>query len=174
MTTLPDTERTIAVRPYREGDAAAFQRINEAWISEFFVLEPKDREVLGRPQTTILDKGGAIVFATVDDEPMGCCALVPIAREGDRITEYEVAKMGVLHAARGLGLGRLVLEATIAEARTRGAKRLYLETNHALAPALHLYRAVGFQPVPAERLAPSPYERADVFMEMWLSDNADG
>lgn len=168
MTTLPNTERTIAVRLYREGDAAAFQRINEAWISEFFVLEPKDREVLGQPQTYILDRGGAIAFATVDEEPMGCCALVPIAREGDRITEYEVAKMGVLPAARGLGLGRLVLEATIAEARTRGARRLYLETNHTLAPALHLYRAAGFRPVPADRLTPSPYARADVFMELWL------
>ena len=43
-----------------------------------------------------------------------------------------------------------------------GATRLYLETNSGLAPALGLYRAMGFKD-----LAPTdtPYVRADVFME---------
>jgi len=53
-------------------------------------------------------------------------------------------------------------------ARAMGAKRLYLETNHVLGPAIHLYEALGFTHVPAERLTPSPYARADVFLEMWL------
>jgi putative acetyltransferase len=53
-------------------------------------------------------------------------------------------------------------------ARAMGAKRLYLETNHALLPAIHLYQAVGFTHLPKERVVASPYARADVFMEMWL------
>ena len=44
----------------------------------------------------------------------------------------------------------------------RRATRLYLETNSSLAPALGLYRAMGFKDLaPVE----SPYVRADVFME---------
>jgi len=47
-------------------------------------------------------------------------------------------------------------------------KRLYLETNQVLLPAIHLYEAVGFTHLPKVRVVASPYARADVFMEMWL------
>jgi putative acetyltransferase len=45
---------------------------------------------------------------------------------------------------------------------------LYLETNHALTPAIHLYEDVGFRHIPKERVKPSLYERTEVFMEMVL------
>jgi ribosomal protein S18 acetylase RimI-like enzyme len=58
------------------------------------------------------------------------------------------------------------MAACIERARQFGAKRLYLETNSGLAPALGLYRRFGFQDVqPAQ---PSPYARADVMMELRL------
>jgi GNAT superfamily N-acetyltransferase len=82
--------------------------------------------------------------------------------------EFEVAKMAVTAKAQGLGLGRLLMESVIAAAKAAGAKRLFLETNHALTPAIRLYESVGFTHIPKERAAPSPYERADVPMEMWL------
>jgi putative acetyltransferase len=94
---------------------------------------------------------------------VGCCALIAIARG-----EFEVAKMAVTASAQGLGVGRFQMEAVIAAARAGGATRLYLETNHALTPALRLYDAVGFTHVPVERVTPSPYARADVYLEMWL------
>ncbi len=76
--------------------------------------------------------------------------------------------MAVTAKAQGLGLGRLLMESVIAAAKAAGAKRLFLETNHALTPAIRLYESVGFTHIPKERAAPSPYERADVPMEMWL------
>jgi ribosomal protein S18 acetylase RimI-like enzyme len=76
--------------------------------------------------------------------------------------------MGVTASAQGLGAGRMVLDSCVNAARQMGARRLYLETNHALTPAIHLYEAVGFQHLPKDRLTPSPYARSDVFMEMWL------
>jgi putative acetyltransferase len=161
--------QTIETRLFQDGDEEAFRRLNEEWIEQYFELEEKDRYTLNHPRKVILDKGGAIVFVTLDSKPVGCCALVTISVGPDgEPTEYEIAKMGVTESAKGLGLGRRVLSAAIAEGKRKGAKRLYLETNHTLAPALHLYDALGFKPVPAERLTPSPYERADVFMEMWL------
>jgi len=84
--------------------------------------------------------------------------------------EFEVAKMAVTPRARGAGVGRFQLEAVVAAARTAGVKRLYLETNHALTPAIRLYEGVGFVKVPEERVVTSPYARADVFMEMWLGN----
>lgn len=73
--------------------------------------------------------------------------------------------MCVTPAARGLGLGRALLRACEDAARAAGAPRLYLETSSTLAPAGALYRSFGFVDLPP---APSPYVRADVFMEKRL------
>ena len=48
-----------------------------------------------------------------------------------------------------------------------GARRLYIETNSALAPAILLYQKFGFRHLRDEHPL-SPYERADVFMELAL------
>jgi hypothetical protein len=47
-------------------------------------------------------------------------------------------------------------------------RRLYLETNRVLAPAIRLYQSIGFQHIPPSRIVPSPYARADIYMEMTL------
>ena len=83
--------------------------------------------------------------------------------------EFEVSKMAITASAQGIGAGRFQLQKVVDAARALGAKRLYLETNHALGSAIHLYEAVGFTHVPTDRLTPSPYTRADVYMEMWLA-----
>ncbi len=78
---------------------------------------------------------------------------------------YELCKMGVIEAARGLGIGRLIGEAALKKAYELKAKRVYLETNSSLKPALTLYAKLGF--IRIENFT-SPYERADVAMEVWL------
>jgi putative acetyltransferase len=56
----------------------------------------------------------------------------------------------------------------IRKAQELEARRLYLETNSTLTPAIRLYESVGFHHVPPEKVTPSPYERVDVYMEMDL------
>jgi len=148
---------TIAIVEFQPGHAEAFRTLNEAWIAKHFTLEPKDREVLGDPQGKIIAKGGRIFMALKDGEPVGCVALMKMDDGG-----YEVAKMTVSESLRGSGLGRMLLQRCIDAGAELGATRLYLETNSSLAPALALYRAMGFKD-----LAPTetPYARADVFME---------
>lgn len=140
--------------------ADAWKALNESWIAEHFRLEPKDLEALNHPQTSILDKGGHILIAELEGEPVGCVALLPMADGG-----FEVGKMTVSGVARGTGLGRRLMEACIARARALEAPRLYLETNSTLAPALALYRSAGFVDLPPQ---PTPYTRADVWMELKL------
>ena len=142
---------------FEPAHAETFRTLNEAWISKYFALEPKDREVLGDPQGKIIAKGGRVYMALHDGEPVGCVALMKMDDGG-----YEVAKMTVSETLRGSGLGRLLMQRCIDAGAELGATRLYLETNSTLGPALGLYRAMGFKD-----LAPTdtPYARADVFME---------
>jgi len=153
----------VGIRQFRLGDAAAFRRLNEEWITRFFRIEPKEEIILADPQRTILDAGGSIFFATAGERCVGCCALI---RLGDK--EFEVAKMAVEPAYQRAGIGRRLLQAAIEEGRKAGAKRLYLETNHVLTPAIRLYESLGFKHIPENRIVPSQYERADVYMELIL------
>ena len=154
---------TTSFRHFQPGDESAFRSLNEEWITRYFVLEDKDRKSFDDPQATILAKGGRILFTELAGKAVGCCALIPIAPN-----EYEVAKMAVTESAQGHGIGRQLLAHTIEEGRALGATRLYLETNHVLTPAIRLYQALGFRPTPPERTIPSPYARADVYMELFL------
>jgi putative acetyltransferase len=81
--------------------------------------------------------------------------------------------MAVTESSRGAGIGRRLLERAIAEARAGGATRLYLETNHALAPAIRLYESVGFRQLSPDRIVPSPYARADIYMELHIERRHD-
>jgi putative acetyltransferase len=159
--TTPQTE--LAIRDFRPGDEAAFRSLNEEWITRYFEVEPKDEASLADPRGMILDPGGRIFFAVRDGQTVGCCALRAIAP-----AEFEVAKMAVTESCRRSGIGRQLLEKAIAEARALGARRLYLETNRNLSPAIRLYESLGFRHLPAERIVPSPYARANVYMELFL------
>jgi putative acetyltransferase len=151
----------VAIVPFEPRHAAAWAALNLAWLAEGgFAVEAKDRRVIDDPEGQILAKGGRIFMAEEDGEAVGCCALMAMD-DGS----LEVAKMTVTPAARGQGISRRLLEACEAEARSAGAPRLYLESSSALTVAGALYRSFGFVDLPPR---PTPYARADVFMEKRL------
>lgn len=158
-----DSTADILIRPFRPGDELAFRQLNEAWITRYFTLEAKDNAVLGDPLKYILQPGGQILFAQLDDELVGCCALMRLDPGS-----FEIAKMAVAESAQGCGIGKLLMQASIGLARQLGARRLYLETNSKLAPALRIYAHFGFNTIDETSLPPSPYARADVRMELLL------
>ena len=82
--------------------------------------------------------------------------------------DFEVAKMAVTEGWQGRGIGRMILDAVIAEAKRIDARRLHLDTNSKLPSAIHLYESVGFRHLPAEQAKASPYARSNVSMEMML------
>jgi putative acetyltransferase len=151
----------VELRSFQAGDAVAFRELNEDWIEKNFGLEEKDRETLNDPEGHILQLGGHIFMAVANGSAVGCCALLRM-----RPGVFEVAKMTVAEGYRGMGLGRTMLAYTIAQGRALGAEMLYLETNDKLSDAIHLYESLGFRHLPPERVTPSPYARANVFMEL--------
>jgi putative acetyltransferase len=151
----------IQLRSFQSGDEIAFRKLNEDWINKYFVLETSDRLVLEHPVSEILEPGGHIFMALINGSPVGCCALLPMEENA-----FELAKMTVAEGYRGQGIGRELLHYAIAQAKALGATRLFLRSNSTLANAIHLYESAGFRHVPPERLGPSHYARANVFMEM--------
>jgi GNAT superfamily N-acetyltransferase len=154
----------VIVREFQPADAEAFFELNREWIQRYFWLEPADLEVLWYPQTAILDNGGRILMAERNGVCVGCCALLAMGPG-----EYELAKMAVAPAERRHGIGRRLMTAAIALAEELGATRLYLETNATLPGAIALYESMGFRHLPKERIKPSHYARADVFMERMMN-----
>jgi ribosomal protein S18 acetylase RimI-like enzyme len=151
-------DAVVSIVPYRPDHAGAWRSLNEDWlVAGGYALEAKDQLVLGDPKGAILDRGGFIFIAERDGAPVGCCSLMAMSDGG-----YEVGKMAVAEGARGLSLGRRLLEACEAAARAAGAPRLYLETNAAQTHAIALYRRFGFVDLPAQ---PTPYARCNVWME---------
>lgn len=73
--------------------------------------------------------GGAGIYPT-QGLPNGTCELI---------------KMYVLPEARGIGLGKTLLEKCLATAADFGFKQVYLETLPELSKALQLYRQFGFK-----------------------------
>jgi len=154
---------TVQIVDYSPEHAAAFKALNVEWISTYFKIEPEDLKALDHPKDYILKKGGHILMAIYDDQPVGTCALIKM-KDG---SGYELAKMAVSPEVRGKSIGFLLGKAAIERARDNGAKRVYLESNTILKPAINLYHKLGFRKITGP---PSPYERANIQMELALDD----
>ncbi len=151
----------LVIREYEDALAADFYRINAEWIESMFRLEENDIRILSQPRELIIDRGGVILFVeTADVGVVGACALIK-TEEGC----FELTKMGVTEAARGRKAGEALLAAILERARTMEMETLYLLTNHACAPAIHLYEKLGFVHDAAimERFG-KRYARCDVAM----------
>jgi GNAT superfamily N-acetyltransferase len=156
--------QNVRIVEYQSQHRLAFKTLNEEWIDTYFKLEEEDRKLLDDPQKSILDKGGAIIIALLEEEVIGTCALVPM---DDPHYEFELGKMAVSPKARGKGVGELLGRATIQKAKDLGAKSIYLESNTVLQPAINLYKKLGFKNAIGHQ---SPYIRCNVQMELDLSN----
>ena len=147
---------------YEEKYHADFKALNVEWISTYFKMEPTDFKSLDNPNDYILSKGGLILVALYNGEPVGVCALIKM---NDPDYDYELAKMAVSPKAQGKKIGWLLGQHIIESAKLLGAKNLYLESNTILAPAINLYRKLGFKEITGRS---TPYERCNIQMELIL------
>lgn len=138
-----------------------FARLNYEWLEEFFVVESHDKEMLEAPEEYIIQPGGRILFAKIQNEIVGTVALI---KESEGV--YELAKMAVTTKYRSLGIGKKLMEAAMGYGRQIKAKKFFLDSNSKLKPALHLYETFGFKHTTP--CADTPYERCDVRMEMYF------
>ena len=131
----------VEIIPWQPELAEYFYSINEQWVSDMFVMEEIDEQVLSQPQKYIIDKGGQIWFARNPELGIiGTCA-VKKYDEG----WYELTKMGVLETSRGLKAGEILLKKVIEDCENNpDVKTLFLLTNKICEAAIHLYEKNGF------------------------------
>ena len=158
------THSTIEIIPFSPELAQDFEAINRAWIEKYFEVEEEDQRVLNDPKKYLIDTGGQILFARNQQtgQIIAACALKKWAED-----EYELSKMGVLEGNQGTGVGKLLALAVIEEAKKRGCKRLFLESNRKLKPAMKLYQNLGFKEL-TNHESRVDYHRCDIVMEMFL------
>jgi DNA-binding MarR family transcriptional regulator/GNAT superfamily N-acetyltransferase len=94
--------------------------------------------------TDLQPPDGLLVVARLGAEPVGCGAL-----RFRRDAVCDLKRMWVARSARGMGLGRRLLEDLETRAVKHGARLLHLETNQSLTEAIALYRSAGFVEVAA-------------------------
>ncbi|HEY8256481.1 MAG TPA: GNAT family N-acetyltransferase [Gemmatimonadales bacterium] len=146
-----------SVVPYRPEYRADFERLNRAWIEQYFVVEEADREVFADPEAAIVRQGGEIFFVVDGSEVLGTCAIMP-----HEPGVFEIAKMAVSPSARGRGYGDLLMEATVEFARRAGATKVVIVSNTVLTPAIRLYEKHGFVRVPLDH---ERFARANIRLE---------
>ncbi|MGN7786991.1 bifunctional helix-turn-helix transcriptional regulator/GNAT family N-acetyltransferase [Niabella sp. 22666] len=154
--------KEVIIVPYQPQYKEAFKALNEEWISTYFEMEEADYKALDNPEEYILDKGGQILVALYQGEPVGVCALIKMNGSD---YDFEMAKMAVSPKAQGKSIGWLLGQAVISTARKSGASTIYLESNTMLKPAINLYYKMGFKKVAG---LPTPYKRCNIQMVLDL------
>ncbi|ABQ07328.1 transcriptional regulator, MarR family [Flavobacterium johnsoniae UW101] len=154
--------KDVEIVEYKPEYQEAFRALNVEWISNYFEMEEADYKALDNPEEYILNKGGKILVALYQNEPVGVCALIKMNNPD---YDFEMAKMAVSPKAQGKNIGWLLGQGIVKTARELGAKKIYLESNTILKPAINLYYKLGFEKVFGLE---TPYKRCNIQMELVL------
>ncbi|WP_427874338.1 bifunctional helix-turn-helix transcriptional regulator/GNAT family N-acetyltransferase [Flavobacterium sp. MMS24-S5] len=154
--------KDVKIVEYKSEYQEAFRALNVEWISTYFEMEEADYKALDNPEEYILKKGGKILVALYENEPVGVCALIKM---NNSEYDFEMAKMAVSPKAQGKSIGWLLGKAIAEKAKELGAKKIYLESNTILKPAINLYYKLGFEKVFGLE---TPYKRCNIQMELVL------
>ncbi|MCI9575190.1 MAG: GNAT family N-acetyltransferase [Clostridiales bacterium] len=153
----------MRVVPYSPEYRNDFIEMNQAWITEMFVMEDEDIQELENIESTI-EKGGNIFFALDDNNHVMACCMIGPREDGD----WEIMKFAAKGMYTGTGAGSACLEACIDYAKEKQIKKVILVSNRKCLQALHLYKKYGFTEIPVDPQK-FPYERADIAFEKLLN-----
>jgi GNAT superfamily N-acetyltransferase len=76
--------------------------------------------------------------------------------------------MAVTQSHRGMGIGTKLVQTAIQRVKSLGEKRLFIETNRKLLPAISLYKKFGFREGAFPHERSQRYQRADTYMVLEL------
>lgn len=135
----------IIIRSIRQTDNPFLSKIVKDTLAEFGANHPNT--VYYDPTTDALyelfqKKGAGYFVAELDNKIVGGGGIYPT--DGLPADTCELVKMYLLPEARGIGLGKTLIEKSIAFAEEAGYKNIYLESMPELKQALKVYAKFGF------------------------------
>lgn len=154
--------KAFEIIPFENQYADDFYKLNIEWLKSYFYVEPYDEDVLSKPKTYIIDKGGYIFFVKQNDAILGTVALMPTSNP----LVLELTKMAVSPNLRGQKIGQHLLQYCIDFAKLKHLPKLILYSSRKLNNAIYIYRKYGFIEIPVE--PDCPYKRCDIKMELRL------
>ncbi len=157
---MKNNRHNIQIVDFSDDLAEPIKTLNYEWLEKYFRVEENDRVSLSNPKKYIIDKGGYIYYAKLHDKIVGTASLLKKSE-----TIYELGKMAVSSKAKGHGIGTILLEHCLTEAKQKQIRTLILYSNTTLQSAIHLYRKYGFEEI---ELDGGLYERANIKMEKHL------
>jgi ribosomal protein S18 acetylase RimI-like enzyme len=165
MVTIEDDSRPFLIREIEASAPANMIRLAQQLLLEygrFVVAQPGaarfcfgalENEAAGLPHS-FLEQGGGCIVGSVKDKPAGFIAWreMTFATTFDVIPSnaWELKRLWVRPAARGLGLGRALTQAVLDRAIAAGREAVFLDTAPASMAAAHrIYLDLGFLPCEA-------------------------
>ena len=133
----------VHTRPATLDDDRALAVLDaQAWPPELWVVPPQDAdEPFFGPRREPAD----VIVATLDGAVVGYARIGRHMRIAANDHVLHLEALAVSPAARGQGVGSLLIDVTIAEAFSRGARKLGLRALSTNGPAIRLYERAGFR-----------------------------
>lgn len=157
----------VTVRDAGPADRAAIEAVTLAAYEQYAAtLGPRlwvvyRQNILGTlaepaPAAQIVAEQGGTLVGSVLLYPGGAVIGEPGSSRTLALAWPEVRLLAVAPAARGAGVGRLLMEACIGRARGAGAQAITLHTTDMMSTAMRLYERMGFARVPDLDFTPAP------------------
>lgn len=137
------TIRTAASMDDIETIRALFTEYQQ-WLNISLCFQGFDQELATLPGK-YAPPSGRLHLALSDGAVCGCIALRPMDEAG----VCEMKRLYVREAFRGQGIGRMLTEKVVADAREIGYSTMRLDTLQHMESARALYRQLGFTDIPA-------------------------
>ena len=142
---MPDA--SLHIRRVRTiADIEATARLLNAYASSLEVdlgFQDFAAEIRTLPGKYAAPAGELLLARDTHDVPLGCVGLRPMRPDGC----CEMKRLYVTPQARGLRLGKALVDAIIAEAVRIGYREMRLDTLPTMTEAISLYRKAGFIPI---------------------------
>jgi ribosomal protein S18 acetylase RimI-like enzyme len=161
----------VTLRDARPGERAAAAEVTlRAYAELAETMEPEAWAGLDRAVRAALASGAPAERNVAEHRGalVGSVMLFPPAVDAyggvvDRVPWPELRLLAVSPDARGLGVGRMLVEECIRRARAAGAAELGLHTSRSMRVAMEMYRRMGFVRAPEYDFHPENGEHVQAF-----------
>ncbi|MFS2003621.1 GNAT family N-acetyltransferase [Duganella sp. CT11-25] len=172
----------IQIRTAARGDEEALSAVGKASFLEAFagildggdIIAHCERQHAAAVYRDWLDDGGMRIWlaeASPGGAPIGYLVLAPatLPVAAPRADDLEIKRIYLLHRFHGRRVGKRLMDAALADARSRGAGRVLLGVYAENHDALAFYRRCGFAPIGRRTFRVGETDYDDVMLALELT-----